>query len=151
MVASPAVLGYRNTGKYVAARAAGRLVLGAYAPRSHDVVDTLGCRIVAPRIDAAAAAVRDAAEAAELVPYVEQQRRGDGLRYVVVREGGDGDVLVVLVTPTGVAADRLERAAERLVGDGAVAGVIAAAHDRRDGAILPAEGRSHAWSPGGRR
>src|SRR5262249_46476784 len=35
---SPAVIGYRNKGKYVAGHAGDHLVLGAYAPRSHDVV-----------------------------------------------------------------------------------------------------------------
>src|SRR5215475_11893428 len=42
---SPAVVGYRNKGKYVAGHTGEHLVLGAYAPRSHEVVDTLGCRV----------------------------------------------------------------------------------------------------------
>ena len=71
---SPAVLGYRNKGKYVVGRAGDRLVLGAYAPRSHDVVDTLGCRVVAPIIDEVATWVRGAAERARLVAYDERRR-----------------------------------------------------------------------------
>src|SRR5512144_826334 len=41
---SPELTGYRNKGKYVVGQSGDRLVLGAYAPRSHHVVDTLGCR-----------------------------------------------------------------------------------------------------------
>ena len=79
---SPELLGYRNKGKYVAGRAGEHLVLGAYAPRSHHVIDTLGCRVVAPIIDEVATWVRGAAaQAATLVAYDEPTRTGE-LRYV---------------------------------------------------------------------
>jgi len=55
---SAAIFGYRNKGKYVAGYANGHVILGAYAPRSHHVIDTLGCRVVAPIIDEAASWVR---------------------------------------------------------------------------------------------
>ena len=42
------------------------LTLGAYAPRSHNVIDTLGCKVVAPVIDEVATWVRGAAETASL-------------------------------------------------------------------------------------
>jgi 23S rRNA (uracil1939-C5)-methyltransferase len=138
VVGSSAALGYRNKGKYVAGGATGAVVLGAYAPRSHDVVDTLGCRVVAPVVDDVARAVKAAVDRAGLAPYRERARDGE-LRYVVVREGDGGEVLVVLVTATAVDARRLDRAAAEIDGHGAVAGVVAAAHDRRDGAILPAD------------
>jgi 23S rRNA (uracil1939-C5)-methyltransferase len=89
---SPFELGYRNKGKYVAGKASGHLVLGAFAPRSHHVIDTLGCRVVTPVIDEVATWVRGAAETAELEPYDEGTRAGE-LRYVVVREVA-GDVIV---------------------------------------------------------
>src|SRR5689334_6388102 len=100
---SPEVVGYRNKGKYVAGHSGDRLVLGAYAPRSHEVVDTLGCRVVAPIIDEVATWVRGAAERAGLAPYDERSRTGE-LRYVILREA-QGDVMIVLV-----AAPRTPRA-----------------------------------------
>ena len=59
-VASPRPLGYRNRSKLVArARRGGRgSCSGAYAPRSHDVVDLAGCRIAEPPLDETAAALR---------------------------------------------------------------------------------------------
>src|ERR1044071_418021 len=92
---SPVLTGYRNKGKYVAGLSGDHLVLGGYAPRSHEVVDTLGCQVVAPIIDEVAIWVRGAAERAQLAPYDERSRTGE-LRYVIVREA-DGDVLIVLV------------------------------------------------------
>jgi 23S rRNA (uracil1939-C5)-methyltransferase len=132
---SPAALGYRNKGKYVAGRAGDHLVLGAYAPRSHHVVDTIGCRVVAPIIDEVATWVRGAAERAQLVPYDERARTGE-LRYVIVREAA-GDVLVALVVASGAPRAKLERVASALARHAAVRGVVAIANDRRDGAIVP--------------
>src|SRR5690242_6586237 len=100
---SPELTGYRNKGKYVVGTSGDHLVLGGYAPRSHEVVDTLGCRVVAPIIDECAIWVRGAAERAELAPYDERARTGE-LRYVILREA-DGDVMVILV-----AAPRTPRA-----------------------------------------
>ncbi len=68
---SPRPLGYRNRSKLVCARAPARrrgaapgaLVLGAYAPRTHDVVDLAGgCRIAEPPLDDVAVALRDVLE-----------------------------------------------------------------------------------------
>lgn len=135
---SPELTGYRNKGKYVAGARADHLVLGAYAPRSHDVVDTLGCRVVAPIIDEVATWVRGAAERAELVPYDERTRAGE-LRYVIVREAA-GDVMVVLVVAARTPRGKLDRVAAALGHHPAVHGVVAVENDRRDGAIIPSGG-----------
>src|ERR1043165_8554086 len=92
---APELTGYRNKGKYVVGQTGEHLLMGAYAPRSHEVVDTLGCRVVAPIIDEVALWTRGAAERAGLAAYAERARTGE-LRYVIVREAG-GDVMVVLV------------------------------------------------------
>jgi 23S rRNA (uracil1939-C5)-methyltransferase len=133
--AAPAVIGYRNKGKYVAGRAGEHLVLGAYAPRSHDVVDMLGCKVVTPVIDEVATWLRGAAELARLAPYDEATRQGE-LRYAIVREAG-GDVLVALVVASQTARSKLEQVANALARHPAVRGVVALENDRRDGAILP--------------
>jgi len=132
---APDQLGYRNKGKYVVGRAGDHVVLGAYAPRTHTVIDTIGCRVVAPIIDEVATWVRGAAERAELVPYEEATRAGE-LRYVVVREAA-GDVLVALVVATGTPRGKLEKVAGALARHPAVRGLVAIANDRRDGAIVP--------------
>jgi 23S rRNA (uracil1939-C5)-methyltransferase len=132
---SPAVVGYRSKGKYVVGRAGDHLVLGAYAPRSHHVVDTLGCRVVAPIIDEVATWVRGAAEQAGLAAYDERDRTGE-LRYVVVREAAE-DVLVVLVVAPRTPRRKLDRVAAALGHHPAVHSLVAIEHDRRDGAIVP--------------
>ncbi|MGN6110229.1 MAG: 23S rRNA (uracil(1939)-C(5))-methyltransferase RlmD [Kofleriaceae bacterium] len=138
---SPSPLGYRNKGKYVAGRSADHVVLGAYAPRSHRVIDTLGCRIVAPLIDEVATWVRGAAEAAGLLPYDESTREGE-LRYAIVRES-DGDVLVALIAASRTPRGKLEQVASALSNHPAITGVVAIDNDRRDGAIVPSGSTAH--------
>jgi len=132
---SPELTGYRNKGKYVAGQNGDHLVLGAYAPRSHQVIDTLGCRVVAPIIDEVATWVRGAAERAQLTAYDERARTGE-LRYVIVREAG-GDVMVVLVVAPRTPRAKLDSVAGALANHPAVHSVIAIENDRRDGAIVP--------------
>ena len=132
---SPELTGYRNKGKYVVGQAGDHLVLGAYAPRSHHVVDTLGCRIVAPIIDEVATWVRGAAERAELAAYDERARTGE-LRYVIVREAA-GDVMVVLVVAPRTPRAKLDRVAAALANHPAMYSLVSIVNDRRDGAIVP--------------
>ncbi len=132
---SPALFGYRNKGKYVVGSSNGHLVLGAYAPRSHHVIDTLGCRVVAPIIDEVATWVRGAAEGAGLVAYDEAKRVGE-LRYVVVRETA-GDVLVALIVAPGTSRAKLEHVANGMSKHPAIRGLVSIVNDRRDGAIIP--------------
>jgi 23S rRNA (uracil1939-C5)-methyltransferase len=117
-VASPRPLGYRNRSKLVVARSGansnGRLVLGAFAPRSHDVVDLAGCRIAEPPLDETAAALRSLLDEAGVRAYHERASTGD-LRYVVLRANHEGRVLAVWIVarplPDGVALARRFRAA----------------------------------------
>jgi len=95
-VASPRPLGYRNRSKLVPARAGGKLILGAYAPRTHDVVDTAGCRIAEPPLDDTAAALAAQLDGAGVRPYDEQTLTGD-LRHVVLRVSHDGRVLATWI------------------------------------------------------
>jgi 23S rRNA (uracil1939-C5)-methyltransferase len=133
---SPAEIGYRNKGKYVVGAAGnGDVILGAYAPRSHHVVDTLGCRVVAPVIDEVATWLRGAAARAGLVPYDEPTRSGE-LRYAIVRES-DGDVMIVLVVTSAASRAKLETVANALAKHTAVRGIVTIVNDRRDGAIVP--------------
>jgi 23S rRNA (uracil1939-C5)-methyltransferase len=73
-------------------------VLGAYAPRSHDVVDLAGgCRIAEAPLDDVAVTLHQVLERAGVVPYDERTGTGD-LRHAVLRVNHQGLVLVTLVT-----------------------------------------------------
>jgi 23S rRNA (uracil1939-C5)-methyltransferase len=128
-VASPRPLGYRNRSKLVcapapraragataAAVAPGTLVLGAYAPRSHDVIDLVGgCRIAEGPLDDVAVALRDVLVRNGVVPFDERTRTGD-LRHAVLRVNHRGQVLATLISaradwPAGAAVATELRAA----------------------------------------
>jgi 23S rRNA (uracil1939-C5)-methyltransferase len=99
------------------------------------VIDTLGCRVVAPIIDEVATWVRGAVERAGLVPYEERTRAGE-LRYVVIREAA-GDVMVALIVTPSTPRNKLEQVASALSRHPAVRGCVSITNDRRDGAIVP--------------
>lgn len=97
-VPSPVELGYRNQAKYVYGRTEkGRLVLGAYLPRTHAIVDMAGCRVVEPVIDQTAAILLPLLQQHAVEPFDERTRTGV-LRYVAIRANAVGRTLVTLVT-----------------------------------------------------
>ena len=108
-VPAPSALGYRGQAKLVYGRDArsGEVCLGAYAPRSHDIVDLAGCRVVEPVLESVRAALLAALRSAGVTPY--EERKNDGLlAYVVLRANVDARVLVTLV---GSDLDELARLA----------------------------------------
>ncbi len=139
-VASPRTLGYRNRSKLVAARVGGRFVLGAYAPRSHQVVDLSGCAIAEPPLDDVATSTARLFDRADIAPYDEHSLTGD-LRHVVLQRNHAGEVLAVWVTrrplTNGPALAR-ELRAER----SEVIGVVEHVNGRRGNAIFAADGPS---------
>lgn len=95
-VPSPRPLGYRDRTKLVFARGEAGVVLGGYAPRSHEVVDLRGCSVVEAPLDATTDALRDAAQASGLPIY--DEATGEGvLRHALLRVNHAGQVLVLLV------------------------------------------------------
>jgi 23S rRNA (uracil1939-C5)-methyltransferase len=99
-IPSPRALDYRNRSKLVCAAADGGVVLGAFAPRSHDVVDLLGCRISEAPLEDVAATLRGLLAASDVAPYDERTFAGT-LRHVVLRANAAGQVLAVLVVARG--------------------------------------------------
>lgn len=89
-------LGYRNRAKLVFARAGEQVVLGAYAPRSHRVVDLAGCRVVEPALDAIAVTAARLATELGVRPYDEREATGDA-RYAILRSDGAGRVQAMFV------------------------------------------------------
>lgn len=137
-VPSPRALGYRNNAKLVVARQNGGAVLGGYAPRSHDVVDLAGCRVVEPPLDAVAVELRRLVDACAIEIYDERTLTGR-LRHAVLRSNQAGQVLCTLVVarplPDGPAlADRLRAARPE------VAGVVEHLNPTRGNAIFAPDG-----------
>ena len=104
-VPSPLTLGYRNQAKYTYARGqdgerGGEVVLGAYAPRSHDVVDLAGCRVVEPILDEARRVLLGILRLNAVEPYHEVHHTGL-LRYAMLRANAAGRVLATLVAARG--------------------------------------------------
>jgi 23S rRNA (uracil1939-C5)-methyltransferase len=150
-VPSPRILGYRNQGKYVyGLEGSGaenrKLTLGAYAPRSHRLVDLLGCQLVEPVIDQVAVAVRHLLVERQVPPFDERRRTGL-VRYVVLRSNRRGEVLVALVTgpdswPAGRELGETLRASEPRV-----VGVVQNINPSRGNVIFSAQERSLSGSP----
>jgi len=145
-VPSPRVLGYRNNAKLVAARTvAGRTaVLGGYAPRTHDVVDLLGCRVVEPALDAVATELRGLLDELNVEIYDERKLAGL-LRYAVLRSNHAGQVLCALVVarplPNAKAlAERLRAARPEVLG------VVEHENRTRGNAIFAAAGAEQTLS-----
>ena len=153
-VASPRPLGYRNRSKLVCGRSrfegaadpladplVDPLVLGAYAPRSHEVVDLAGgCRIAEAPLDDVAVTLRGLLARAGVVPYDERTFTGD-LRHVVLRVNDRGQVLVILVTARGDGSAAAMIAGALGAARPEIAGVVQNVNPSRGNAIYGAEDR----------
>jgi 23S rRNA (uracil1939-C5)-methyltransferase len=139
-VAAPRPLGYRNRSKLACARdRSGALALGAYAPRSHAVVDLVGgCRIAEAPLDDVAIVLRDVLSRAGVVPYDERTLTGD-LRHAVLRVNHRGEVLVALVTARRAWAEGPPVAAALRAARPEVIGVVQNVNPSRGNAIYGAE------------
>jgi 23S rRNA (uracil-5-)-methyltransferase RumA len=132
IVAAPTTSGYRTKGKYVVGP---NCVLGAYLPRSHRVASTLGCQVVTPAIDHAAALAQAVLAQSPLLFYNEATRRGQ-LRYVVLRCNRENRVLVVIVTTSKTPHATMLEVAETLCADDSINGVVWLRNDTTSGVIL---------------
>ena len=89
---------YRNKVQYPVALSEGKIVLGCYEHRSHQVVPTEDCLIQQEVNNRLMRAVRDLAQEWRLLPYDERTGRGF-LRHVLIKNAaGTGEAMVVLVT-----------------------------------------------------
>ena len=104
IIGAPDVRGYRNKAQFPIKRARdGRLLVGFYRVRSHDVADLDDCLIQSPRVFAAAKAIRRYIEETGESVYDEMTHKGV-LRHVFAREGrASGDTAAAVV----INADRL--------------------------------------------
>ena len=109
---SPKQTGYRNRGKYVIFQRRGKLGLGSYLPRSHKVVSTLECPVMAPAVAQAARALAGVLQEGNWSVYDEGSGRGL-LRYAGIRANAREEILVTLVV-TGHAVERASTIARKL-------------------------------------
>ena len=89
---------YRNKAQFPVGIKDGRPIVGFYAPRSHEVVDTPSCLIQDEMSDKIMEIIREWARAYGISIYDEGSRKGI-LRHVMVRKAyHTGDIMVVIVT-----------------------------------------------------
>ena len=135
IVPSPLTLHYRNKAKLVVAPG---VVLGSYAPRTHQVIDMAGCQVTERPIDPVARTLARLLGESGLVPYDERAQTGE-LRHAVIRANHAGAVLVVVVTAKRDAPG-LDRAARALAAaHPEIAGVVQNVNPARGGVILGGE------------
>lgn len=85
---------YRNRGHFVVGRAAGHaVVLGSFAPRSHELVTMSGCEIIRQPMAQLADSLQDTLGSLRVPVYPEN----NGLRYLSMRADPGGRVLLDLV------------------------------------------------------
>jgi 23S rRNA (uracil1939-C5)-methyltransferase len=154
---SPRPLGYRNREKLVVARQDGRVILGAFKPHSHEVIDLAGCRVVEAPLDQVARSIARLASAAGAdLPVYDEKARTGFLRYVLLRTNHEGRVLCLFVVAslTDPALSRLKQLAEELSQErsqeltsspepsGVVSGVVVHENRLQSGALLDPAGPS---------
>ncbi len=138
VVASPRSSEYRTVSKYVIGSSGSGVTLGAYAPRTHRLVSTLGCRQVVSNIDHVATALRDVLANSEFAVY-DEATRGGILRYALVRCGVDGQCVVGLIARSKVAEAKRQALIEAIVNSSPlVKGAHWFENDRTDGGLLGA-------------
>ncbi len=131
VIAAPVEQGYRNRSNYaVFGDRDGVAHLGSFAPRSHRGAWMDGCVIVRPELERTRAEIAALVRAHALPVH---RHPGPGLRWVSLRSGARGEVLVELIVSGGEAVpDELLDAITRIDG---VAGVWAGRNDADGNAI----------------
>lgn len=98
IIAMERPFGYRNKAQYPVGLRDGRVIVGFYRRRSHEIVDTEDCRIQHPLAVAVARAARDAIEEMGLSVYDEATHTGFA-RHVIARVSfSREEVMAILVT-----------------------------------------------------
>ena len=133
-------LGYRNRTDLVAAEKKGKLILGAYKTRSHDVVETRGCRILRQPLNQVMAFIVNQANQHRIPACRTFAQYAGALRYVSLFANDTGNVLVDLVCKSadGLKPEWLHKFAHALKGFKAIQGVSYSLNDTPHNAIRTA-------------
>ena len=137
-VASPSPLAWRNRSKLVFGRDGERVILGAYAPRSHEVIELAGCALVEAPLDEMGR--RIGALATELALPVFEEKSGEGLlRHAILRRNAMGETLLLLVVARAGEPGVAELATRLSSEFPSLAGVVENLHAARSNAIVGRE------------
>lgn len=137
ILASDRVDGYRNKAQIPVGKAAdGSTVMGFYAPHSHRIVPSQGCRLQPPEFDAAAKVFLQWMERYSIEPYDEQT--GAGLvRHLYLRLApSTGQIMVCIVTTGGSLPHADELTSELVSGLPGLCSVIQNSNPGRTNLIL---------------
>ncbi|MBQ4360032.1 MAG: 23S rRNA (uracil(1939)-C(5))-methyltransferase RlmD [Proteobacteria bacterium] len=130
-------LGYRNRTDLVVTEMRGRLVLGSYKPRSHDVLPFKTCLILRSPLNNIITFVAKTANAQQIPAYKNVNQPRGALRYVSLFANDAGHVLVDLVCKSANAAapDWLTAFAKALLDFPSIKGVSYSLNDSPNNAI----------------
>ncbi len=140
-IEAPRPFGYRHKAILLPSLDGDRLLLGGFARGTHDVVDLADCRVLAPGLAAADAALRTALGPLIVGGSLAATPRGTapvgrpGLRAVILRGSRDGAALATFVATGRKPTKILRPTAARLVKIGAIAGAFIQEHDGRGDAV----------------
>ena len=129
--------GYRNRTDLVAAEIGGKLILGAYKPRSHEVIETPTCRILRQPLNPVIQFIGKQANQHRIPAYRTTPQYAGALRYVSLFANDAGDVLVDLVCKSadGIKPEWLNKFAHTLKNFKAIKGVSYSLNDSPNNAI----------------
>ncbi|KAJ1449943.1 hypothetical protein M885DRAFT_534028 [Pelagophyceae sp. CCMP2097] len=107
--------GWRSVAKLAARRIEGKLVLGLFAPKSHDVVESARlCGAHAPELNVAIAAVENLCGAGVSVYAAGEKADTGSLSYVAVATAAKGKVIVYLVFNASLSSTAAAKACHAL-------------------------------------
>lgn len=138
-LAAPHPLAYRNKIQLPVQQVHGRLILGLYAHRTHDLIDLEGCTIHCPLGEQAYRIIRKLLSNSPISAYDPETGRGE-LRHILLKTAVfTHQVLVVLVTQRTAPSPALCRLADGILDSmNEIQGVLHNAQPRESNAVLGA-------------
>ncbi|MBR4985002.1 MAG: 23S rRNA (uracil(1939)-C(5))-methyltransferase RlmD, partial [Proteobacteria bacterium] len=137
---SDETLRYRNRTDLVVTEIRGKLVLGSYKPRSHDVLPFKQCLILRLPLNDIITCIAKTANAQQIPAYKNVNQPHGALRYVSLFANDDGHVLVDLVCKSaqGQAPAWLDGFAKSLIAFSPIKGISFSLNDSPNNAIRTA-------------
>lgn len=142
LLPSPKEEGYRNKAQFPVQKKDGKVVIGFYAPRSHEVIPCLDCRLQPPSFCAILTEIKAFLEEENISIYDEASGKGL-VRHIYLRHGEvTGETMVCLVV-NGHSLPKSEQLVERLLrADPSIASIILNSNTKNTNVILGKECRT---------
>lgn len=127
---------YRNKVQLPVGKSKGRVQIGFFAPRSHDIIDMDTCHIQDEVADRVVELTRRWIEEYNIPVYDETSGNGD-IRHIMVRRGfKTGEVMIVIVTNTNKLPGRKEFVDAMVGGVGGIKSIIQNVNSSKTNVIL---------------